>query len=334
MSRKRSGKPLLEVSGNEQVKKRKINTKPNQTTTIGPETFIPLEHMAPEHSAKVRLPANIELTPMAFFSLFWSESILAPIVQATNIYAQQKRSRLDSKRNKYQRPWKPLTILELQGFLSISILRGIMKLPTLLSRWKSRKILSPERGISLTRYMQIKRYLHISVPPQEATFKLPRKDWWQKLEPLSSYLQLRSQELYLPATNVAVDEMMVNFTGRSTHTIRMPSKPIPVGYKILAICDTGYTLDWLYISQVDSVASLIKQPNLSPTSSAILQLCSILDRHRRYVVYMDNAFSTILLFRELWKLSIGAVGTTRINSSELPDLLKDKTMTCWNNLSG
>ena len=147
--------------------------------------------------------------------------------------------------------------------------------------------------------MQIKRYLHISIPLTTASgqaIKLARKDWWQKLEPLSSHLQCRSQELYLPSTNVAVDEMMVNFTGRSTHTIRMPGKPIPVGYKILAICDSGYTLNWLYTSRVDSIASHEKQSNLSPTSSAVLQLCSILNTEKRYVVYMDNAFSTIPLF--------------------------------------
>ena len=49
---------------------------------------------------------------------------------------------------------------------------------------------------------------------------------------------------------------------------------------------------------------------------------------------MDNAFSTVPLFRELRKISIGAVGTTRINSAGLPDLLKDKTMTAWNSLTG
>ena len=49
---------------------------------------------------------------------------------------------------------------------------------------------------------------------------------------------------------------------------------------------------------------------------------------------MDNAFSTVPLFRELRKISIRAVGTTRINSAELPNLLKDKTMTAWNSLTG
>jgi len=128
--------------------------------------------------------------------------------------------------------------------------------------------------------------------------------------------------------------MMVNFIGRSTNTIRIPGRPIPVGYKILAICYNGYTLHWLYISRVESVVSLIKNPNWSPTASGVFQLCSMLDTHRRYVVHMDNTFATIPLFWELQELSIGGVGTRRINSPELPDMLKDKTMTCWNTLTG
>ena len=154
------------------------------------------------------------------------------------------------------------------------------------------------------------------------------------MEPLSSYFQHRCQELYLPSTNVAVDEMMVNITGRSTHTIRLPGKPIPVGYKVLAICDSGYILNWLFTSRVDSIACLEKHPNLAPTGSAVLQLCRTLNPAKRHIVYMDNAFSTVPLFCELQKISIGAVGTTRINSAELPDMLKDKTMTAWNSLTG
>ena len=62
-----------------------------------------------------------------------------------------------------------------------------------------------------------------------------------------------------------MDEIMVNFMGRSMHTIRMPGKPIPVGYKILAISDSSYTLNWLYTSRVDSIG-LEKQLKLCPTS--------------------------------------------------------------------
>jgi len=204
-----------------------------------------------------------------------------------------------------------------------------------MGQWKYGRSMLPKRGIGLVRYMQIKQYLHISILPSGNQLpKLPRKDWWKKLEPLSSYFQHRFQELYLPSTNVAVDEIMVNFTGRSTHTIRLPGKPIPVGYKVLVICDSGYTLNWLFTSRVDSIACLEKHTNLSPTGSAVLQLCRSHNPEKRHVAYMDNAFSTVPLFRELRKMSVGAVGTTRINSAELPDLLKDKTITVWNSLTG
>jgi len=79
---------------------------------------------------------------------------------------------------------------------------------------------------------------------------------------------------------------------------------------------------------------LEKHSYLSPMSSAVLQLCRIFIPLKQHVVFMDNAFSTIYLIPELQKMSIGAVGTTRINSAELPDSIKDKTMTTWNSLTG
>ena len=44
----------------------------------------------------------------------------------------------------------------------------------------------------------------------------------------------------MPSLNVAVDEMMEAFTGRSAHTIKMSNKPIGEGYKTWAIADRGY----------------------------------------------------------------------------------------------
>ncbi|PWW76857.1 hypothetical protein C7212DRAFT_189992, partial [Tuber magnatum] len=52
-------------------------------------------------------------------------------------------------------------------------------------------------------------------------------------------------------------------------------------------------------SRIDSIACLEKHPNLSPTGSAVLQLCHTLNPEKRYVVYINNMFSTISLFCEL-----------------------------------
>lgn len=87
---------------------------------------------------------------------------------------------------------------------------------------------------------------------------------------------------------------MVKFKGRSAHTVRIPSKPIPVGYKVLALCDAGYTIDWLYTSRIYSIAGVEKVAGLTTTGSAILRLCNSLDSISYwYIVYMDNAFATI-----------------------------------------
>jgi Transposase IS4 len=41
-------------------------------------------------------------------------------------------------------------------------------------------------------------------------------------------------------TEVAIDEIMVRFHGRSSDTCKMPNKPIKQGYKIFALADNGY----------------------------------------------------------------------------------------------
>ena len=46
-----------------------------------------------------------------------------------------------------------------------------------------------------------------------------------------------------------IDEVIAKFTGRSAHTLYIKGKPIPQGFKILALCDRGYTFDFLYASR-------------------------------------------------------------------------------------
>jgi hypothetical protein len=128
---------------------------------------------------------------------------------------------------------------------------------------------------------------------------------------------------------------MVKFKGRSGHTVRIPSKPISVGFKALALCDAGYTFSWLYTSRLTSIANVVKETELSMTGSAMLRLCESLDSiDYRYTVYMDNAFTTVPLLRMLRDRSIGGCGTTRVNSAELPAPIKSDVRVCWNHLTG
>ncbi len=106
--------------------------------------------------------------------------------------------------------------------------------------------------ISINRYETLRRYLHISdpiqLPPEPRdeeeektlTPKIIKKLWWWKLKPLISRFRDTYQTYYISRNDVAIDEIMVRFFGRSLHTYKIPGKPIKQGYKIFALADRGY----------------------------------------------------------------------------------------------
>lgn len=156
--------------------------------------------------------------------------------------------------------------------------------------------------MTLKRFEQIKRYFHISEPFEH----LSRHEWYRKLLPLADQLKERFQTLMVPASDVSIDEMMVRFVGRSFHTVQVPGKPIPKGYKILVLSERGYTYDFLFTSRVDSFSGLEnpdhydKPIQLSPTSRAVLKMCLHLPYETNsFTLYCDNYFSNIPLFQVL-----------------------------------
>lgn len=90
--------------------------------------------------------------------------------------------------------------------------------------------------MSLLRFKQIKRFLHVShlITVKVVSF------FFYKLEPLLNAVSTASKKLGFPKTRLSVDEMMVMNYGRSAETVRMRNKPIGSGFKIWAICDSGY----------------------------------------------------------------------------------------------
>jgi len=126
--------------------------------------------------------------------------------------------------------------------------------------------------MSYTRFQKLMPYFHIS---ESSKSSIQQKQWWKKLEPLNRIIGNSAKKCFLPSINTAIDEMMIQFWGRSALTIKMPNKPIGLGYKVLAVCDAGYTYDWKLTSQVKDFATSVEQKKpytLLPTSSAVLQM--------------------------------------------------------------
>ena len=60
---------------------------------------------------------------------------------------------------------------------------------------------------------------------------------------------------------------MVKFTGPSKETIKMPNKPIPIGYKIWVMANNRYFLQWNFHAKGEGPVGLNTKeyPDLTPT---------------------------------------------------------------------
>lgn len=257
------------------------------------------------------------------------------------------------------RSWKDTTSHELKVWIGITIKMGLHKEAALALYWskagrnswrkvsrrpvqRHRRLATqpkyrvPRNCMSLNRFQQLKRYFHVSDPRIE----LDIKHWYEKLNPLASVLQERFRSYYLPATKVAIDEMVVRFCGRSHHTLKIRNKPIKEGYKIFALCDHGYTYSFLWYSSTQGIAELDRSStNLTPTSCGVLQLAKLLPPNRQWHLILDNYFTNVPLFEKLRELGIGAAGTTRVDAGGFPKALKIEKQEArkvlpWGHVSG
>jgi hypothetical protein len=254
-------------------------------------------------------------------------------VTNTNIYAANSRTQKPTSVT-----WNKLTKPVLLRYLVFLIYRGLFPSGRMadyfkneattggLNKWVPSHPIS--NHISSHQVRQLKRYLHISDPrdPGDSTF-------YHKVQPLLRHVQEVSRAYYVPKTNVSIDEMIIRFSGRSKHTVRIKGKPTPEGYRILALCDSGYTYAFLPESRIGSNAELPtphqplpKDFKLNQTSRKVMHLVDQLPTNnpRMFNVYMDNFFSNIPLFHNMKLRGIGACGTARTGTAMFPKELKKK----------
>ena len=129
--------------------------------------------------------------------------------------------------------------------------------------------------------------------------------------------------------------MIVRFSGRSAHTFRIKNKPTPEGYKILSLCESGYTYTFMFTSRVKS-SNVNPIANVNRIGAEVYHLVSQLPSRKSFNIYMDNYFSSINLFSFLREKGIGVCGTVRTNTAKFPIILKKEKEKAneWDYLKG
>ena len=306
--------------------------------------YTPLVPRYEQHEA-VGLPQEYCTSEVGVFKQLFVPDIWEAICANTNAYYRHREPQPEAEVSIKPRLWRDITIGELKVWIGLLFYMGIVRCPSTADYWSDECRQAPMSAMSLTRFHQIKRFLHIA-PLEKPDSGEKAREWWEKLEPMSSIAQQRCRECYLPSSNVAIDEMMVKCEGRSAHVLTMKNKPIDQGYKLFALADHGYTYTWAYHSRSSgtALASAYKsaviptERRLCPTSRTCLHLAlSLPYQTHQFNIYFDNYFTNIGLYATLRDYGIGACGTAR--ASVIPAELKvDKSLACqelqWNDLFG
>src|SRR6478752_7106889 len=229
--------------------------------------------------------------------------------------------------------WEGISTATAYVWLSILIYLGIHREISLEDHWKAPSLgdqrplhpftkFMPLRKFELiTRYFRTFDYTKLDVHDEG---DLPKT--FQAAEPWSDHIQKASAELFIPGTNLTIDECMVPFKGRSKETTVVKNKPTPVGFKVWVVAQQGFFLRWLWhVKASPYKAVIVELPTPKPhskkgklqttvarsnTQSVVIHLCNLLPK-LTYHVFTDNLFSSPNLFRALQEAGCGATGTAR-----------------------
>lgn len=254
-------------------------------------------------------------TPFDIFNLFITNSMFDAMVFQTNLYAEQEYLR-DGK------TYKPTDINEIKTFIGINLLMGIKRYPSYRDHWSSSPDLHDpfiSKIITMHRFGWLLSHLHLndnSIMPNRGSANF---DKLFKVRPLIDEINANFKRCFCPHENVAIDEAMIKFKGRSTLKQYMPKKPIKRGYKVWLICDeTGYCFDFeIYTGRAEDGAE-------KELGARVVKRLASQIYNKNHRLYMDNFFTSVGLMQHLLQNGVYACGTINSNRKNLPKFKPDK----------
>ena len=164
----------------------------------------------------------------------------------------------------------------------------------------------------------ISRYLHFADNSKLSPPGIPNYDRLGKIRPVFNYLQEQFKQAYNPGQEIAVDEAMIKFQGRSSLKQYMPMKPIKRGIKIWVLEDSSKG----YFSRLEVYTGKKGDTTEHCLGSKVVKELTEDFEQRWHSVFFDNFFISKSLLCELEEVGLYACGTARSHRKLFPLALK------------
>ena len=263
--------------------------------------------LSPEDARRLDWPGEIpepsftrDLSPAAFFELFFDDAVYEILVSETVRYARQQGNHSFS-----------VDVQAMRRFIAILIISGYNTVPRRRLYWSN----SPDvrndamcAAMSRKMFEDILRYLHVAKNEQ-----LNKDDKFAKLRPLFDAVDQRFRQHFPVQQHLAIDESMVPYFGKHSTKQFIRGKPIRFGYKLWCCCTKAGCL--VSFEPYQGASGRTETTALGVGGGVVVRLLERIPSHP-YTVFTDNFFTSLMLIDELKKKGIGLTGTVRANRVE------------------
>ena len=266
------------------------------------------------------------LTTLQLFGFYRTFTILQDIVRETNRYAAEVDgfgNTMDSEE------WKEFTVPELKVFMAIWLYMGMKRQLNIKSYWHKQGSIFHCSIISSimtrSRFIELTRCLHIINPATYVREKdLPGYDKLRQVRWLIEYIKNNRRNLWTLGKYCTIDEMMICYMG-SYCPLRqyMPQKPQNRGIKVWCLACSTSKYMWNFSiyckkTQVEKDVHWVAREEPKLAHKVVLDPTSDICK-KGHVMAMDNFFTIIGLFMDLYSRGIYTKDTMRSNRIALPN---------------
>ncbi|KAK7878439.1 hypothetical protein WMY93_034318 [Mugilogobius chulae] len=266
--------------------------------------FRPTRRVGPQ------LNLTSKYSPLELFQLFFSFEVVSSLVRNTNAYVKHSGA---SPAN--------VTLKDMYSYIALVLYMGVVPLKTLLDYWKSSRLYAlpfPSNTMNRLRFNEISGCLHMNHPDAENANELhkgtPRYDKLCKVRPLYEQILQACQAYYHPKQHISIDERMVASKARIGFKQYIKNKPTKWGFKLFVLADSsGYTVNFfVYDGKVGEPSGF------GQSFDVVMRLLNSTNLGTGYKLYVDNYYTSPVLFRKLLKRRISACGTIRSTLKDYP----------------
>ncbi|KAL6416433.1 hypothetical protein ACFW04_013479 [Cataglyphis niger] len=257
---------------------------------------------AENHTPTIHGFSSVEI-----FELFFNQELVTKVITETNKYGATDENFI------------PLADDELKIFIAVNILMSLVCKPTIQSYWSTDKSLETpyfKNIMTRTRFTSIANNLHFSSI-------IKSKDPLVKIREVSEIVKNTFIRMYVPNKNISIDESLMSCRSRLHYIQFIRTKRARFGIKFYKLCDSQSR----YIHNFKIYVGKDKTVTGSASRNVVMNLLKESQLlNKGYCLFIDNWYSSPILYRELYSMKTNVCGTARINRKEMPQEFKSQQL--------